>query len=767
MRSQKPGLYAACGLAMAVALAANGPVHAQEQIRPSGAFDAPATPIPPVDEPAPQSPPAPQRAEAAASASNEIGFAADTLNYDSEADIVTASGNVELARDGYQVFANQIEWNRNSGEVVATGSVRALSPNGDIAYGERVTLSDSLRDGAIDNLLLVLKEGGRLAAVRGERLPSGIVQLQRAAYTPCAVVDSKGCPKNPTWQVNAVRVTYDPNRKRVSYSGARIELFGLPLIPLPGLSHPLGDGTEGGLLVPNIGYTNNNGAELQLPYLIPLGPNRDVVITPYIYSEVLPMLSASYRELNELGAYQITGYGTYSRQTSITGAPVSQQQFRGYLDASGELRPDEYWTLRGSIRRVTDRTFLRRYNISRDDRLRSTVQAERIDPNSYFRLAGWAFQTLRVGADQGLVPLALPEIDYRRKIADPLLGGQVMLQANSLAIGRAEGQDTQRAFAQARWDKRLVSGLGQLLTFTLLGRGDLYNSSDNSLTQTLIYRGDSGFKSRFIATAAVDASWPFVGQAFGGTQIITPRVQLVATPAVNNIAIPNEDSRAVDLEDVNLFSLNRFPGYDRYEDGYRVVYGIDYSLLTNDLSIHANIGQSYSFTKEATIFPDGTGLSRQLSDIVGRTDVRFKNFVRLTHRYRLDKDGFKVRRNEIDALVGSEKTYAEIGYLRLNRDISSAVEDLRDREELRAGARVAFARYWSVFGSAIVDLTDGEEDLLADNDGFRPIRHRLGVAYDDECISLGLTWRRDYQQVGDAQRGNSFLFRLAFRNLGV
>jgi len=34
-------------------------------------------------------------------------------------------------------------------------------------------------------------------------------------------------------------------------------------------------------------------------------------------------------------------------------------------------------------------------------------------------------------------------------------------------------------------------------------------------------------------------------------------------------------------------------------------------------------------------------------------------------------------------------------------------------------------------------------------------------------VTFGLTWRRDYENIGDAQRGNSFLLRLAFRNLGV
>ncbi|HAF81029.1 MAG TPA: hypothetical protein DCG66_08455, partial [Brevundimonas sp.] len=61
--------------------------------------------------------------------------------------------------------------------------------------------------------------------------------------------------------------------------------------------------------------------------------------------------------------------------------------------------------------------------ISRDDRLRSTVNLERIDDNSYLSLAGWATQTLRINADQGQVPLAVPAFDYRYNLEDPVVGG--------------------------------------------------------------------------------------------------------------------------------------------------------------------------------------------------------------------------------------------------------------------------------------------------------------------------------------------------------
>ena len=86
----------------------------------------------------------------------------------------------------------------------------------------------------------------------------------------------------------------------------------------------------------------------------------------------------------------------------------------------------------------------------------------------------------------------------------------------------------------------------------------------------------------------------------------------------------------------------------------------------------------------------------------------------------------------------------------------------------RSGSAAAsrFARYWSIFGSTVIDLTSRQEDPLSLADGFEPIRHRLGILYDDDCIELGLTWRRDYETSGDARRGNTFLIRVALRNLG-
>jgi LPS-assembly protein len=418
------------------------------------------------------------------------------------------------------------------------------------------------------------------------------------------------------------------------------------------------------------------------------------------------------------------------------------------------------------VRLATDKTVLRRYDISREDKLRSFLNLERIDLDSYLSFAGWHFQGLRFNDEQERIPIALPVVDARLRVVPPAIGGRVELQANSLAIFRRDGQDTQRAFVGARWDRRFLTAFGQELLLTGYGRADAYHTDEAEETAVDIYRGENGWHFRGIGALAAEGRWALIGPLLGGTQRLTPRVQLVLTPPVTNLEIPNEDARSVDLEDSNVFALNRFSGYDRWEDSSRVTYGLDWAYDRPRLSITGTVGQSYRLRRDERLFPEGTGLTDRWSDIVGRTRVQWGRFIDFTQRFRLDKDNLALRRAETDLTVGTTETYARVGYLRLDRDVDPSVEDLRDKEELRLAGRWKFARYWSVFGATVLDLTDTREDPLSLADGVEPVRHRLALDYEDECLAIGISWRRDYERLGTSRQGSTFNLRLDLKGLG-
>ena len=742
------------GTALPLVLALAAPAEAQVAPTSPPAVEDPSIPVP-------------------SDTDETVAFSADTVEYDTRAEIVTASGQVRMSRDGNYLAADRVSWNRTTGLVTAQGNVVVLNPEGDKLVGDSVVLNDELRDGTVESLLVVLESGGRLAAQKATRA-GGVTTLDNAVYSPCPVTCADGSPKKPGWRILAARVVYDANRDRIRFQRGRLEILGITLPLLPVFSVATGGGSEGatGALFPDISFSRSNGLELATPFYWRIAPNRDLTLTPHLYTGARPALEAKYRELNSLGAFQISGFLTYGDRTSFDAAGANLvsvdegKGLRGYIEGNGKFQFDPVWSLTAQVRRATDKTVTRRYDITRDDKLRSFFNLERIDLDSYVSLAGWAFQGLRVTDRQKAIPIALPAFDARWRLETPGIGGRVELQANSLAILRRDGQDTQRAFVGARWDRRLLTSMGQELLITGYARGDVYHTDDVASTSTLIYRGEEGWHFRGLGALAAEARWALIGSAFGGTQRLTPRMQLVLTPSVTNLDIPNEDSRSVDLEDSNLFALNRFPGYDRWEDGSRLTYGFDWNFDAPNLAISSTIGQSYRLNRRDTIFPEGTGLSDRFSDIVGRTRVQFGRFIDLTQRFRIDKDSFSIRRAELDLTVGTAETYARIGYLRLNRNIDPSVEDLRDKEELRLAGRWQFLPNWTVFGSTVLDLTDGAEDPLSLADGLEPVRHRLGIDYEDECLAIGISWRRDYERFGNSSEGSRIQFRLTLKGLG-
>jgi LPS-assembly protein len=294
----------------------------------------PAAPAPAVDDPQPADP-------------KLVQFSADTLEYDENADLVTASGEVRMTRDGNRLRADKVVWNRRTGEVVASGGVAVASPQGDFAYGDSIELTDSLKGGVVDNMLVVLDRGGRFAAARGRREEDGTLRLDRAAYTPCPVTSTAGCPKEPSWKITAVRVTYRPDRERIYFVGGRFHLLGLPSLPLPRLSVPVGGASDSGLLSPNVRFNGINGLELNVPYYLALAPNRGLTLTPHVYSRVLPMAQVQYDALGQRGAFRVTGYATVSRRSddlSTIVATSTEQAFRGYLDGIARYQLSPHWT---------------------------------------------------------------------------------------------------------------------------------------------------------------------------------------------------------------------------------------------------------------------------------------------------------------------------------------------------------------------------------------------------------------------------------------
>src|SRR5256885_3692716 len=174
-----------------------------------------------------------------------------------------------------------------------------------------------------------------------------------------------------------------PTHQSVRFEGGRFQLCGVTIPLLPIFIIARGNAGATGWLVPDFSLSTKKGFEIAQPYHWQIGLNRDLTLTPHIYTGVLPAIEAKYRELNSIGAFQLGGFLTYGTIENVNPEATSTGKgFRAYFEANGKAQLDPYWSITSSLRVASDKTVTRRYDVSSDDRLRSFVDAERISTDS-------------------------------------------------------------------------------------------------------------------------------------------------------------------------------------------------------------------------------------------------------------------------------------------------------------------------------------------------------------------------------------------------
>lgn len=687
---------------------------------------------------------------------NPIDMAADDITYDKESGIIIAKGHVQINHDGYQLIADLVTYNQNTGTVDAEGHIRITDTTGNILLLEKTQLTDTLKEGFVQNVRFILSDGSRLAAKDGYRRAGNKTTLNYAVYSPCDVCATKPDSK-PLWQIKAVQVTHDEEKKRLFYKNAYLEIAGIPVLFLPFLSHPDPSvDRASGLLTPEIETKRELGVVISQPYHHVFSPSADVTITPMFTTKEGLILGGQARKHFGQGKIQFDGSVTYPDKRDDFGFKPGGRDLRGHIFSTGNMDHKNGWKSNYNLQLASDDTYLRRYGFSTLDTLTSNVTTEKISGRTYMGVRSVWFQGLRIEDVQGLTGFALPmaEYSYTSKPSSRS-GGVWRTNVNTMALQRSSGMDTGRISASSSYEVPYTNTLGQVFKVSATLRTDAYHMTNTENPDNAFFAGNNGTKARAMPLMMGSFSWPLIKVDSSSQQILEPIANVVVSPNTGNYGqISNEDSRTFDLSDSNIFAANRFPGIDRWEGGTRFNYGLRWSIAGNIISSEILLAQSYRVRDDNVTFPRGSGLSGNFSDFVGKWDLSYKNLITLSHRFRFDKDKLVLRRNEVDARIGSQKSWLTVGYYQLNRDREN--QGLEDREEIRMSGNLQVKQNWTLFGDITQNLTNGRHNIA----------HGIGLLYRDECLEASLAWRRSFTEDRDIFPGSSIMFRIRLKHLG-
>lgn len=690
----------------------------------------------------------PARAAQGTVAQGETLLQADSVDYDMEKSVVTARGHVEIDEQGRMLMADEVSYDQKTDTVVATGHVSVLDEKGNVAFANRVTLTDKLRDGALQGFGALVGKNGRLAASSAQRVGGQYTIANHAAYTPCKICVETG-DRTPTWQVNASRIVYDEVRHKIRFRDAVVRVLGVPLIYMPFLSEPDPSVKHAtGLLTPEFGSSTQIGYFIRLPYYISLSPSDDLTLAPLFSTRGGELLETEYRERWDNGGFWLQGSAANNPNGGLSG---DQNQSYAHLFGSGRLDVSEHWQTGFDVQYSSNDTYLKRYDISLLDRLTTDFFIDGEQGRSRFAITGYYFEGLRATDKADVIPYILPLIQYTLIPDHKIAAGQVRFDINSAVINRTLGPTSQRVTGELRWRAPFITGDGQVFTLLADARGDVYHVDNDDIVDFASVPASSRFVSRGVPYFAIDWEWPFAASAGQGRSVVvSPLAEVIAQPYGGNPrGLFPEDSFDFELNEDNLFSLNSLPGYDLVESGPRANIGFRGSVLFGRGAIETVWGQTYRI-KPDPVFGTGSGEHGTVSDIVGRVSVKFLPYIDLTDRIDLDRADGTVRRHEVYMTGTYHRSSIEISYVQLPPE--AAPLGLPQRKEVNAQADVNFYENWQVFGAVRRDLVANK---LLDTE--------FGLGYEDECLGVAVAYRRKFTSDRDLPPSTAIVLRFSLK----
>ncbi|MAG96639.1 MAG: organic solvent tolerance protein [Rhodospirillaceae bacterium] len=680
---------------------------------------------------------------------------AHTLSYDQERGIVTAEGDVELATGERILRARRVSYDQRRDVVTASGEVAILEPSGEVLFAEFAELRDQLRNGFVRGIRLLLTDRSRLAARGAQRRDGNRTEMDRAVFSACQL-----CPDHPQrpplWQLKAVKVIHHQTAQRIDYEDAFLEVYGIPIAYTPFFSHP--DPTvkrRSGFLTPTYGSSTELGLKLVTPYHFVLGPHRDATFQPLFTSKEGVVLAGEYRERTQTGGYQVSASATHVDRRNEDNVKTGGGHNRGHIKTVGSFDLDKTWRWGFAGERSSDDTYLRRYDFSSADTLTSNLFLEGFRDRNYAAANAFSFQGLGREDDPGNTPIVLPELEYHFVGEPGRLGQRLELDANALVLERTDGADSRRLSLSGGWHLPSTTPGGLVYAFKTSLRGDLYHVDRVIDPANPTGTRQQGFVGRLLPQTSVDVRYPLVRNEGQVRQTVEPIAMLIAAPYGGNPdKISNEDSASFEYDDTNLFSLNRFAGLDRWEGGPRLNYGVKLGAYGEGGGHStAMIGQVLR-ARAGSAFADKTGLENKRSDYVARINVTPGPYLDYSHRMRMDRDTWSIRRTEIDLSLGPKALRFNAGYVSLSRELTT--DELESREELRLSGRARFTRNWGATASTRRDLAENRGTIAS---GF-------GLDYIDECLEFTTRFERTFTSDRDVRPSTGISIRVKLKHLG-
>ncbi len=569
---------------------------------------------------------------------------------------LVASGDVELRKAGSLVYADNLTYRVLDDELEADGSVRLLQEGAEISGPHlKMRLSDQIGSmekatysfvgEAVNNFYDPKRKILRPSAAQlstsgapmmlnipdGYELPTKVTPTRRIeANGEAERIDFEGenrinlisgkystCkPGSYDWYLSAPETRLDFDRKEGKAEHGTLWFKDVPILYSPVATFALSGQSRSGILHPFFSTSTRNGLDLTVPYYLYLAPNYDLTLFPRYLSKRGFQLGAEARYLDHnFEGRSRAEYMPYDQE-------LGQERYSFWIEHRHNL--GQGVTAKLNLAGVSDDYYWQ----DMSSRLMNTTQAQLPRQLSLdYTPAPWLQTNLQV--------LRYQTLQLDSSIKTPyFLEPQLNLSAYKADVFKTDlsaiGQYSRFVHVDGTKDQgdRLVFYPQVSLPIIhpayhitpKLGLHVTQYALDRRNPATL---GQADSISRVLPTFTLDSSMVFEreDQWFGRgyVQTLEPRLYYVNIPYRDQSQIPLFDTALADFNFAQIFSENRYAGYDRINDAKQLTAGVTTRFIDSASGAEqfkAMLGQRYYFRPQRVAITGETTRQANFSNLI-------------------------------------------------------------------------------------------------------------------------------------------------------
>lgn len=561
-----------------------------------------------------------RRLDPGASTENEAGM----TYFSSFEQIATPNESVkliddaEVRRGGVVLRADSITYTFSSDEVYANGNA-LVAKSGAVFEGPWLSYKLDAQTGQMPEAKFrYLPSSLRGSSEKVELLGDGQAKMCNAIITSCEEGSN-------AWWISAETLDVDQVDESATGHNAKLYIGGIPVFASPYLTFPISDKRRTGFLTPKFGMNSNLGVNLDIPWYWNIAPNYDYTIT------AKPMTKRGLMIANEFRYLQPSFGGEVKYEVLFKDRETDH--YRYSLDIKHYQRFGENGPHLGvDYQKVSDNNYLSDFSTT----IRES--SENILPQNVwlsFNRTYWS-SSLGVYKNQTLRPdnwwteqpyEKEPEFNLSAFVADyhgfqfsSRLTATRFKMGDNDHIGRSASGDGDRTMINSSVSYPMQGSywfLTPKAEYSMVWYSNIKNATadiDKSSHRMLpIFSIDGGL--------IFERNTTLFGRATD--QTLEPRLFYVYIPYRDQSRMPNFESSDADLNFAELFSPNRYTGYDRISNANQLAGTLTTRFIDSETGeewFNATVGQRYYFEDQKVgLFWSNPGTTQNKSDLLAAT----------------------------------------------------------------------------------------------------------------------------------------------------